>query len=104
MIDRLFQLLASDWLITIDSAISYLPAFIAFLNGAKFDLTSQEDKKPSILAFDSFGKPQPINSAQGWELCDNSIPENSIAMIPIQGVIRSWSTMQLINDIKTAEA
>ncbi len=104
MIDRLFQLLASDWLISRDSAISYLPAFIAFLNGAKFDLTSQEDKKPSILTFDSFGRPQPINTAQVWELCDNSIPENSIAMIPIQGVIRSWSTMQLINDIKTAEA
>jgi ClpP class serine protease len=103
MLDKLFSILAADWLISSDTVLSYLPTFIAFLNGGKFDLQNIHEKKPSVMAFNMDGTPQPINIVKDYCLEDPTIPENSLAIIPIQDVILSWKTMQLINDIKAAD-
>ncbi len=103
MLDRLFQVLASDWLIHQDTVLSYLPAFIAFLNGAKFELKAEAGPKPYIKAFNTDGTPDLISTVGKYDLTDINIPENSVAVISIQGPIYSWQTMQLINDIKDAE-
>ena len=103
MLDRLLSILAADWLITNDSVLSYVPAFIAFLNGGKFDLKVLDEKKPHVMAFNTDGSPKPINVVNPWRLDDPNIPENSVAIIPIQDVILSWKTMQLVNDINTSK-
>ena len=103
MLDRLFQILAADWLIHQDTVLSYLPAFIAFLNGAKFELKAEIGPKPYIRAFNTDGTPDLISTVGKYDLSDKTIPENSVAIIPIQGPIYNWETMQLINNINAAK-
>ena len=101
MLYRVFSILESQWLINQESVISYLPVLVAFMKGQEIVLKPMEDRSPKVLAFSDPGAP--VGIVGKWNLHDNSIPENSVAIIPIQGPICSWDTMDLINYLLQAK-
>jgi len=100
MTKRLFEILDAKWLIHRDVVFNYLPVFISFLNGQILSFENDNDLKPFVIGYDE----NPINPVNRWDLSCLDIPENSIAVIPIQGVMCSWNTMDLVNFIHDAEA
>lgn len=103
--DRVLEMLSARWLIHRDTALSYLPMMIAFLNGsdnfASLMPEAEEKKRstPKVLAFSS----APGLMVQ-YEFDDPCIPDNSIAVIPIQGPILSWKSMNLVDSIRKAQS
>ena len=102
--DRILQMVSGRWLVHRDTAVSYLPMLIAFLNGSEniaSIMTKEEaDKlsKPRILAIGT----QPGKLVQ-YDFGDPCIPDNSIAVIPIQGTILPWSSMRIYQAVQLAE-
>jgi ClpP class serine protease len=114
MFDRVLELLDSKWLIHRDTAISYLPLLVAYLHGqpVAFNLEEKKGKfsKPNVLvkSFSGFNAYYAENNAAeknivDWDFSDPDIPENSIAFLPIQGPIFSWSNLRLIENLKKIE-
>jgi len=97
-------MVSGRWLVHRDTAVSYLPMLIAFLNGSEniaSIMTKEEaDKlsKPRILAIGT----QPGKLVQ-YDFGDPCIPDNSIAVIPIQGTILPWSSMRIYQAVQLAE-
>jgi len=85
--DQIEQILTADWLINRDTYLRYLPLLIAFMKGQEITASSLETdnlhKKPYVIRSGA-------NLIDKWELTDLDIPENSIAVIPIQGVIMKY--------------
>ena len=107
MLNRVFSILGAQWLIHQDTAISYLPVLIAFMKGQEILLQPSDEKKPQVMAFrasDENGSDDKYPTVGPWDLDDDDIPENSIAVIPIDGVICSWESVRLIRFINEAEA
>jgi protease-4 len=106
MIERILELLEAKWLIHRDTAISYLPMLLAFVNGQKFAWSPEEEienkkrRAPKVLAF---GR-NVMDVAGQYSLDDPQIPANSIAVIPISGTILAWSSQTLIENIRKAQA
>ncbi len=102
MIDRISQILNARWLISQEVVYNYFPAFLSIINGAKFDLSAIEkaQPKPYLISAQS----GVINLVNKYDLQDDNAPENSIAIIPIQGEILAWRTMELVQYIAQAEA
>ena len=101
MLNRIFSILGSQWLIHQDTAVSYLPVLIAFLKGQDILLKPIDGPKPYVVAF--AGNDQQINTVGKWNLDDEMIPDNSVAVIPIDGVICSWDSillMELLSEVK----
>lgn len=116
MFDRLCELLDSKWLIHRDTALSYLPLLIAYMSGQNIASLFERDKparfsRPCILK----------KTAVGWEeimpkksdeypsddddefFSDPELPDHSVAVIPIQGPIFSWNSLDLINQLNRAK-
>lgn len=101
MINRITQLLNARWLIDAEVVYNYLPVFLSFLNGQKFTALNQSsDVKPYAVAA-SGGQ---LNLVHRYDLNAADLPENSVALIPIQGEILSWRTMELVQFINQAES
>ena len=102
MIDRISQILNARWLISQEVVYNYFPAFLSFLNGTKLDFAASEKEraKPYLLSASSGS----INLANKYDLQDPDTPENSVAIIPIQGEILAWRTMELVQYIEQAES
>jgi ClpP class serine protease len=104
--DQVLELLSSRWLIHRETALSYLPLMVAFLNGNVETLPaftpSEEEKKrskPKALAIQ--GQSGIVTE---YELGDPSIPENSVAEIPIWGAVFPGKSMQLVASIRQAKS
>ena len=95
---ELHDILNAKWLINKDVIVSYIPYFISYLNGSNVDW-----KK---IAMDGPLKPycvsEPINTANRYDLEDQNLPENSIAIIPIQGVITADKSMMIEQYVQQA--
>lgn len=102
MINRISQILNARWLISQEVVYNYFPAFLAFLSGTKIDFdASEEDRaKPYLIAASS----GTIDLVNRYDLQDMNVPENSVAVIPIQSEILSWRTMELVQFIDQAES
>lgn len=100
-IDRISQILNARWLISQEVVYNYFPAFLSFMNGTKFDFDAAEKEraKPYLLSAQSGS----INLANKYDLQDLNTPENSVAIIPIQGEVLAWRTMELVQYIEQAE-
>jgi ClpP class serine protease len=98
MINRLFSLLDAQWLIHRDTAISYLPVLISFLNGQKI-LFEEEKTSWSISQMIL----EDISVAENDKIDSSLLPENSIAVIPIDGVLVSWKTMKIVEMVRKAD-
>jgi signal peptide peptidase SppA len=98
MLNRIFSILGAQWLIHQDTAISYLPVLLAFVKGQEILMQPGDVMKPYIAGCN--GPDQEINTCQRWEFEYDSIPDNSVAIIPIDGVICTWDTMQLLSWLK----
>lgn len=96
---RLLEIFHSQWLIHQETILSYLPVFFSFLNGNKFpvaELNNVDHNKPYVVASSGY-------LANKWELTDPDLPENSIAVIPIDGILVSWYTQLILERIRMAE-
>ena len=102
MLNRIFSILGAQWLIHQDTAVSYLPALIAFVKGQELLLKPSGDQKPYVVAFTDTARQLP--TVGKWELTDSTIPENSVAVIPVDGVICSWNSMDLMTMLRDAQA
>jgi len=102
VINRISQILNARWLISQEVVYNYFPAFLAFLSGTKIDFdASEEDRaKPYLIAASS----GTIDLVNRYDLQDMNVPENSVAVIPIQSEILSWRTMELVQFIDQAES
>lgn len=98
MLDRIFSILSSTWLIHRDTAISYLPALVAFLNGQEILLQDSESPKAYAVSFSDRGEGN-INKVDQCGLDNGNIPENAVAVIPIKGVIVEWKSEWLLECI-----
>ena len=81
-------------LINHDSIVSYITILMSFLSGASINLEQFKDDKKAYAT--------QINSAREWNLDDPNLPENSVAVIPVQGVITTWKSMQIECMVKQA--
>jgi ClpP class serine protease len=101
-VDRISQILNARWLISQEVVYNYLPAFFAFMNGAKIDFNAAEKDraKPYIIS----SKAGSIDLVNKYDLQDLNVPENSVAIIPIQSEILAWRTMELVQFIQQAES
>jgi protease-4 len=105
MIKRIFQILSADWLIHQDTALSYIPVMVAFINGQKVILenASKTESGVSIVTFNQ-GTGEMISTVRRWQLDDPNIPENSVAILKVDGPILAEDTMCLLSGLKAAEA
>lgn len=107
MFDRVLELLDSKWLIHRDTAISYLPLLVAYLHGqpVAFNLEEKKGKfsKSNVLIKTATGFSTMYNNDVSADFSDPELPEHSVALIPIQGPIFSWKSLELIESIKKAQ-
>ncbi len=104
MFDRIEEILSAQWLIHSDTVLNYLTSLIAFLNGKEIsaEVFNLDKEKHGAFAVSA----DSINIAQRWEFNDNNLPENSIAVIPVMGVIMKYGwngTMSLMRRIREVE-
>ncbi|MFZ4705440.1 MAG: S49 family peptidase [Bacteroidales bacterium] len=100
MSGQLLQLLSARWLIYRGEILSYLPLFYSFMNGNQSVLNFADDiarNKPYVISGTN------VVSSNQYDLTDNNIPENSVAIIPIMGVMVSWKTQELANNVLKAQ-
>jgi len=101
MLNRIFSILSAHWLIHQDSAISYLPVLLAFINGKEI-LQTTEENKPSVVAF--AGQGEQVNAVTWWRLDDPDIPDNSVAVLQMDGPMKSWDYSRLMNWLRDVES
>jgi hypothetical protein len=101
MLNRIFSILGAQWLIHQDTAVSYLPVLIVFVKGQDMLLKPADDKKPYVVAWADIA--QLIPTIGKWNLTDVSMPENSVAVIPVDGVICSWNSVDLMTMLRDAQ-
>lgn len=94
MYDRLLQFLSAQWLIHVDSAFTYLPVLVSILNGAKLNHEDFKEKGQKPYCINPAASSE-VNPVGGWDLESEDIPENSIAVIPIQGVLYSEKSARI---------
>jgi len=99
MINRVFSILGAQWLIHQDTAISHLPVLISLMKGQDLNFTTTENEKPYVLAF--AGPSENISLVGRWDLRDSNIPENSVAIIQIGGLICSWDSISVIEQLRS---
>jgi signal peptide peptidase SppA len=102
MLNRIFSILSAQWLIHEDTAISYLPVLIAFIRGQEILLKSEDEHTPYVVAWND--PAQNIYTAGTWELDDDTIPDNSVSVLQIDGPITSWDSQYLIAKLRKIEA
>ncbi len=102
MIDALLEILCAKWLIDRNTAMSYLPILISLMNGQKFAVELQSEakkrKQPYVLAIEE----DFINPVAPYDITNVDIPENSVAVIPLDGVLCSWDTNNIIRYLHQA--
>lgn len=99
MLQRILSILSAQWLIHEDTAMSYVPAMIAFLRGQQVVLGDYKMPKPYVVGIRQPG--EQISLVQyHWELNDENIPENSVAVVVIDGPICSWNSMDIMTRLK----
>ena len=96
MVNRKFSILSALWLIH-DSALSLLPLIESIIQGKDLELKPDDALKPFVVG--CMDPCDEISLAQRWELDDENLPENSVAVVPIDGIIFSWDTMYLMNQL-----
>jgi protease IV len=100
MLNRIFSILGAQWLIHQDTAISYLPVLIAFMKGQDILTKPADGPKPYVVGWSN--SEENIPTVKWYRLDDEEIAENSVAVIPIDGVICSWDSIHLMNLIHEA--
>lgn len=97
--DRIIEILNARWLIYQDVILNYVPLFFSFMNGMRIapgDFVNEKNKSTPYAI-------NPVNTALTYELNSKDIPDNSVAIIPIQGVITSWKSMNIERFVLQAE-
>ena len=99
---QLVNILSARWLIAGEIAVNYIPLLVHFLNGQKINidasLLGKSDSKPFAIQGNS-----DINTVSRWNLDSPDIPENSVGIIPIDGVLFDSDTARISRFLKMAE-
>lgn len=101
MLHRLLSILSAQWLIHQDTATAYLPLLIALTRGEKFSLDLSNYYSTEIMALSEDTLLPVVGKT---ELSDQSVPENSVAVLPLQGPICSWDSLHLMQQLSLVEA
>lgn len=110
MFEELSRILSSVWMIDRAVVSSYVPAFIAIIEG-KFSMEKQPtyEEKVVIPLLENMAK-EPSSAAISItnDYDNQELPENSIAVHPIYGVVRSescwgFSTKQYVRNLIAAD-
>jgi ClpP class serine protease len=94
------DILQAKWLIHKDVALSYLPPLLSYINGNKeafFNIEADFNLRNKPYALQG-----PVNIVDRWELTDTSVPDGSVAVIPLDGPIYAWRSMNLVEYIRQA--
>lgn len=98
---QLVNMLSARWLLAGDIALNYLPLLVSLLNGQKIQIDAALLGKTNQLPFAIKGQDS-INTVSRWELDSPDLPENSIAVIPLQGIVFDYDTQNLHNYLRMA--
>lgn len=99
---QLVNMLSARWLLAGEIAVNYLPLLVSFLNGQKIEIDGNLLGKTNQLPF-AIQASAGINAVSRYDLDSPELPENSIAVIPIQGVMFDYDTQLLSSFLKLAE-
>lgn len=98
MYGKLLQILSAQWLIHGETAMSYLPVLVSILRGAKINEADFKDEfAPKAYVTDA-------TLVDQWDLQDGNVPMNSVAILPICGVMTTDKTIRLINNVRMVKA
>jgi ClpP class serine protease len=100
MYGRLLEILSAHWLISPGEVVNYIPLLFSILNGNKISL---EDFQDDIARNKPFSVSGITGLAGPNDLSNPNLPENSVAVIPIQGVMTAWKSQDLMQNITMAE-
>jgi len=110
MYNRILELLDSKWLIHRDTALAYLPLLMAYLGGQNVAILFEKEKqvrfsRPAILNKSLTGFSETNPKANEWGdddddfFSDPELPDHSVALIPIQGPVFSWKSLDIVNQL-----
>jgi protease-4 len=99
---QLVNLLSARWLLAGEIAVNYLPLLVSFLNGQQIKIDASLLGKTNELPFAIKGTAD-INTVDRYDLDSPDLPENSIAIIPIQGVMFDYHTQRLSSFLQMAQ-
>jgi len=96
---QITQLLNADWLIHNGTLINSFPLALHFLNGGRIDVSAllKTDKAYVVQA-------QNVSVVNRWSIDDPDIPENSVAVIPVSGVIVPWKSQEIVGFLDRAQS
>ncbi len=98
--ESLSEALSARWLIHRTEVLNYLPILLSFLNGNTVGASSIIGDCGKCQAYSKLPTGQMVITS---EISNTEIPEGSIAVIPIQGVMLSSRTQQLMDNIAIAQ-
>ncbi|MEI6577555.1 MAG: S49 family peptidase [Bacteroidota bacterium] len=99
--ESLSEALSARWLIHRSEVLNYLPILLSFLNGNTINASAIIGDPGKTMVYSKSATGSFVITS---EISNMEIPENSIAVIPIQGVMLSSRTQQLMDNIAAAEA
>jgi ClpP class serine protease len=101
---QLVNILSARWLIAGEIAVNYIPLLVSFLQGKNITIDASILGKNDLKPFALGPGNSEINTVNRWSLDDENVPENSIAVIPVDGVLRDYDTIEISRFIKNAIA
>lgn len=99
---QVLEALTGEWCIDPGYVGKLLPFALAIINGQKIDISALETiSKPKAYCINLSA--EQINTVSRWDLYDENIPDDSVAVIQLNGPIMSWTSNELINQLQLIE-
>ena len=96
---RLQEIFAGNWAIAPKDYEAFCALLMPCIIRGNLDQAEAQLNKYGVNIYAAF----PTNIADRWELDDDTLPENSVAVIVLEGVLLSWETYRLERMIQEVE-
>jgi signal peptide peptidase SppA len=98
-VKRLQEIFAGNWAIAPKDYEAFCALLMPCIIRGNLDQAEAQLNKYGVNIYAAF----PTNIANRWELDDDTLPENSVAVIVLEGVLLSWETYRLERMIQEVE-
>lgn len=88
---RLQEIFAGNWAIAPKDYEAFCALLLPCIVHGNIDQAEAQLNKTGVKAYATY----PTNIAEVWELGDDTLPDNSVAVIMLEGVLLSWETYRL---------
>lgn len=88
---RLQKIFAGNWAITPKDYEAFCALLLPCVIHGNLDKAEAQLNNTGVTVYATF----PTNIASRWELDDTALPDNSVAVIVLEGVLMSWETYRL---------